>query len=297
MNTQLQHFFATSQTRVESVLKHTLEQNKVVSKRLSAAIHYVVFNGGKRIRPTLCYASALAFGKATHTVDCAAAAIEFLHCYSLVHDDLPAMDDDDLRRGKPTCHIAFDEATAILAGDALQAFAFQVLAQVNPEIPSEQKMRMLISLAIASGSEGVAAGQALDLAATNTECSLEELETIHHYKTGTMISACIDLTAQALGEENSEKHLALRQYAKALGLAFQVKDDILDIEGNTEKLGKNQGADQALNKNTYPRLLGLDAAKQKAQELHQQSLAALKDFGAEAELLRLLSQFVIDRES
>jgi len=230
-------------------------------------------------------------------VNCAAAAIELIHCYSLVHDDLPAMDNDDLRRGKPTCHIAFDEATAILVGDALQAYAFQVLAQLNPEISSQQKLRMLVTRAIASGSEGVAAGQSLDLVSTKQPCNLSQLERIHQFKTGKIISACIDLSAQALHQDMSSKHAALQNYAQALGLAFQVKDDILDVEASTEVLGKKQGADQALNKSTYPNLLGLEDAKIKAKDLYHQAVNALEDFGDEADLLRALAHYVIHRES
>lgn len=290
-------FFEESQNRLETLLEQELHKSKIISKRLSDAIHYSIFNGGKRFRPTLCYATAIALNAKPEQVNCAAAAIELVHCYSLVHDDLPSMDDDDLRRGKPTCHIAFDEATAILVGDALQAYAFQILSQLNPEISSQQKLRMVTSLAIASGSEGVAAGQALDLASTNQLCNLSELERIHRYKTGKIISACIDLSAQALHEDGSNKHRALQEYSYALGLAFQVKDDILDIEGSTEVLGKQQGSDQALNKSTYPNLLGLAQAKEKAEKLHQQAVSALEDFGDEADLLRTLSSYVIHREN
>lgn len=296
-STDIQGFFKESQARLESLLNNTIEKNAIVSSRLSDAIHYCVFNGGKRFRPTLCYATAVALNARMEQVDCAAASIELIHCYSLVHDDLPSMDDDDLRRGLPTCHIAFDEATAILAGDALQAYSFQVLAQLNPEVSSEQKMHMMVSLAIASGSEGVAAGQALDLAATNQTCSLPELELIHRYKTGKIISACIDLSVQALDQEHTPKHKDLIEYGKALGLAFQVKDDILDVEGSTEVLGKTQGSDQALNKNTYPSLLGLDASKEKAEALHQKALDSLDRFGDEANLLRDLSDYVIHRKN
>jgi geranylgeranyl pyrophosphate synthase len=290
-------FFQECQNLLDSILEQELDKTKIVSKRLSDAIHYSIFNGGKRFRPTLCYATAIALDSKPENVNCVAAAIELVHCYSLVHDDLPAMDDDDLRRGKPTCHIAFDEATAILVGDALQAYAFQLLAQINPEISSQQKLRMLTSLAIASGSEGVAAGQALDLASTNQHCELNELERIHQFKTGKIISACIDLSAQALHEDNSDKHKALQEYAQALGLAFQVKDDILDVEASTEILGKTQGADQALNKSTYPNILGLEKAKELAESLHTQALQALSDFDDEADLLRALSDYVIHREN
>ncbi len=294
---ELHSFFSQSQNRVEDVLEDALNNSETISKRLNDAIHYSIFNGGKRFRPSLCYATALALNSEAEQVNCAAAAIELVHCYSLIHDDLPAMDDDNLRRGKPTCHIAFDEATAILAGDALQAYSFQVLLELNPEVSSQQKLRMLNVLARASGFEGMAAGQSLDLNSTDKECNLAELESIHQFKTGKIISACVDLSAIALGQEGSNLHQGLNDYAKAVGLAFQVKDDILDIEGNTETLGKTQGSDLELNKNTYPRLLGLEGAKEKAEALHQTALDALEDFGEEADLLREISSYVIHREN
>lgn len=294
---EIQDFFRESQHQVEQVLQNILGTTGNVAATLNEAIHYSIFNGGKRFRPSLCYATAQALKSDTHKVDCVAAAIEIIHCYSLVHDDLPSMDNDALRRGKPTCHIVYGESNAVLAGDALQAFAFQVLAQLNPEIPSEKKLAMIVELAKASGNEGMAAGQALDLAATNQVCNLEQLERIHRYKTGKIIQACVDLSAQALNMENSQDHLALQRYAQVLGLAFQVKDDILDVEGNTETLGKKQGSDAALNKNTYPRLLGLEKAKLKANELHERALSALNFFGDEADTLRALSHYVIHREN
>lgn len=290
-------FFREGQQQVEKVLKEVLGKTTIVAPELDKAMEYSVFNGGKRFRPCLCYATALALKADTSKVDSVAAAIEIVHCYSLVHDDLPSMDDDALRRGKPTCHIVFGEPNAILAGDALQAFAFQVLAELNPEIPSATKLKMLVELAIASGSEGMAAGQALDLEVTDEVCDLNTLERIHNYKTGKIIQACIDLSAQALGMENSNQHKSLQQYAQFLGLAFQVKDDILDIEGSTETLGKTQGSDAALNKNTYPSLLGLEKAKSKALELHEMAITALNEFGEEAQALRDLSHYVIHREN
>lgn len=295
--TDIKGFFQDSQTRLDKLLEDAFNNTDTISEYLDKAIRYAVFNGGKRFRPALCYASAYALKGPSEQVDCAAAAIELIHCYSLVHDDLPSMDNDELRRGMPTCHIAFDEATAILAGDALQAYAFQLLIQLNPEIPAERKLKMISKLAIASGSEGVAAGQALDLQSTNKPCKAEELERIHSYKTGKIISACIELSVLALDYEQTEQAHALERYGHALGLAFQVKDDILDVEGCTEVLGKNSGADQALNKNTYPSLLGLEGAKQKAEALHQDALSALSNFGPEADLLRALSSYVIHRES
>lgn len=295
--TNIQSFFRQSQEQVEHLLKIELARHSNISSHLNEAIHYSIFNGGKRFRPSLCYATAIALGASAGKVSCAAAAIELIHCYSLVHDDLPAIDNDDLRRGKPTCHKAFDEATAILVGDALQAYSFELLISLNPEIPAAHKLQMTLSLAKACGFEGMAAGQALDIASTNQICSLDQLETIHRFKTGKIISACIDLSAQALAFEGSKQHQALQCYAQALGLAFQVKDDILDIEGSTETLGKNKGADQLLNKNTYPSLLGLIAAKEKAEQLNQKAIAALEIFGSEADLLRDISHYVIHREN
>ncbi len=292
----IQDFFKESQQQVEKVIQEILNSTGNIAPTLNEAIHYSIFNGGKRFRPSLCYATALALNADTSKVDCVAAAIEIIHCYSLVHDDLPSMDDDSLRRGKPTCHIVYGESNAILAGDAMQAFAFQVLIELNPKITTEQKLSMIIELSKASGNEGMAAGQALDLEATNKDCDLEQLERIHRFKTGKIIQACIDLSAIALGQQNTEAHLSLQAYAQALGLAFQVKDDILDVEGNTETLGKNQGADAAMNKNTYPRLLGLENAKFMANELHEKALSAISAFGKEADTLRALSHYVIHRE-
>jgi len=295
--TNIQSFFLNSQEQIEHLLKIELSRRPNISQQLNQAIHYSIFNGGKRFRPSLCYATAIALNSVSEKVDCAAAAIELIHCYSLVHDDLPAIDNDDLRRGKLTCHKAFDEATAILAGDALQAYAFEMLISLNPEIPSAQKLRMALSLAKACGFEGMAAGQELDITNTGKTCTLDQLEIIHRYKTGKMISACVDLSVQALSVDGSERHQALQDYAQALGLAFQVKDDILDVEGSTETLGKNKGADQLLHKTTYPSLLGLEAAKEKAEQLNQQALAALETFGNEANLLREISDYVIHREN
>ena len=295
--TDITDFFSQCQNRVDTVIKQQFQQAESTAPTLSEAMTYAVFNGGKRFRPCLGYACALALGSELNRVDGAAAAIELVHCYSLVHDDLPSMDDDDLRRGKPTCHKAFGEALAILAGDTLQAFAFEILAQSNPEIATEAKLQMVITLAQASGQAGMAAGQALDFESTNRACTLVQLEKIHNYKTGKIISACADLAAIACQHENSPKHLALKEYAAAIGLSFQVKDDILDIEGDTKTLGKKQGSDQGLNKSTYPSLLGLETAREKAQELHIQALAALDIFGEEANTLRSLSHYVITRTS
>jgi len=281
---------------------------------------YSIFNGGKRIRPMLVYAANQAIVN-THSFeeslrhinaeisqefnsgsaqnpfeacDKAAAAVESMHAYSLIHDDLPAMDDDDLRRGQPTCHIAFDEATAILAGDALQCLAFETLAQIR-SLNAEQKLAMINTLAKASGSKGMVAGQAIDTAAADQQLTLAQLQTMHSLKTGALICASVELGARASGHASDLQRQQLGQYASAIGLAFQVQDDILDVTASTATLGKIQGADQAHNKPTYVSLLGLKEAQQKAQDLHQQALAALEHFGAAAKPLRQLSEYIISR--
>ena len=268
--------------------------------QLLNAMKYSLFNGGKRVRPVLVYASAEAISdisKATTTTsDYAAMAVEAIHAYSLIHDDLPAMDDDDLRRGKPTCHIAFDEATAILAGDALQAFAFNILCEAVDADPSIQ-LQMLHTLSHASGANGMVGGQSIDLAAVQQTLTLNQLETMHRLKTGALISASTRLGALSTGIASETQLQALHEYANAIGLAFQVQDDILDVTSDTHTLGKQQGADAALNKPTYIALLGLDAAQQKAKTLHEQALDALSGFDYRADNLRHLSAYIINRRS
>tara|TARA_R110001592_G_scaffold66438_14_gene204054 strand:- start:2753 stop:3598 length:846 start_codon:yes stop_codon:yes gene_type:complete len=260
---------------------------------LSEASLYSLLNGGKRVRATLVYAVAQALGSNIEGLDDIACAIEMVHAYSLVHDDLPAMDNDNLRRGKPTCHIAYDEATAILVGDALQARAFELLANLPGEQDST-KLALIRQLSAAAGPRGMVGGQAIDLAAINQQLDLSALQTMHQLKTGALIRVALSMTAswcQALPDQI----IKLDEYGKAIGLSFQVQDDIIDIESNTETLGKTQGADQALNKPTFPALLGLDGAKALAAELHQRALTALSDFDERADPLRALSHYIIDR--
>ncbi len=264
-------------------------------ERLSEAMRYSSFNGGKRLRPFLVYASCMALGGSLSSADPAAAAVEMVHAYSLIHDDLPAMDDDELRRGKPTCHIAFDEATAILAGDALQSLAFEVLSLPSATVTPALQIEMLCYLAKASGDKGMVAGQSIDMQATGAGLSLDELEQMHSLKTGALICASVRLGALASGVAENEQLMALDNYARAIGLAFQVQDDILDIESDTATLGKAQGADLALGKSTYPALLGLSSSKEKLANLHQQALGALKDFDSKADLLRQLADFIVER--
>ena len=287
-------FSALCLSRVDKALDQQLPDTAIEPSRLHEAMRYATFNGGKRVRPILVYASGLACGSRPEQLDIAACAVELIHSYSLVHDDLPAMDDDDLRRGKPTCHRAYDEATAILVGDALQSLAFRLLTNGQQQLPAETALRMVRLLATASGSRGMAGGQAMDIGAVNRELSLPELEIMHIHKTGALIRASVQLGALAAGG-NEWQQQQLEHYAKAVGLAFQVQDDILDVISDTDTLGKTQGKDAAANKPTYPGLLGLDGAREKARELLDEALAALADFGPEADQLRHLARYVVQR--
>lgn len=264
---------------------------------LHQAMRYAVLGGGKRIRPVLVYSAGAAVGAMPEALDGPACAVEFIHAYSLIHDDLPAMDDDELRHGRPTCHRAFGEALAILAGDALQALAFQVLSQ-DPAMISDSviRMRMLGLLAQAAGSRGLVGGQAIDLAAVGRDdLTLAELENMHIHKTGALIRASVLLGAFSRPEVESTVLERLDRYAKCIGLAFQIRDDILDVVGDTATLGKTQGADRALNKPTYPALLGLDGAREHARALHQEALASLEPLGSEADPLRWLATYIVER--
>lgn len=262
--------------------------------RLFEACDYSLMNGGKRVRAALVYATAEALSTSVseRALDICACAMEMIHAYSLVHDDLPAMDNDDLRRGKPTCHIAYDEATAILVGDGLQSRAFELLASLP--LPAERSLAMIKVLAAASGPRGMVGGQAIDLAAINHHIDLKQLQTMHQLKTGALIRAAISLGAIAAEADDSQQR-KLDVYGAAIGLAFQVQDDIIDIESSTETLGKTQGADAALNKPTFPAFLGLDGAKQLARQLHGEALAALEGFGDSAQSLRLLASYIVER--
>ena len=287
-------FSALCLSRVDKALDQQLPDTAIEPSRLHEAMRYATFNGGKRVRPILVYASGLACSGRPEQLDMAACAVELIHSYSLVHDDLPAMDNDDLRRGKPTCHRAYDEATAILVGDALQSLAFRLLTNGQQQLPAETSLRMVRLLASASGSRGMAGGQAMDIDAVNRELSLPELEIMHIHKTGALIRASVQLGALA-GGGSEEQQRQLGHYAKAIGLAFQVQDDILDVVGDTDTLGKTQGKDAAANKPTYPGLLGLNGAREKARELLDEALAALSDFGPEADQLRHLARYVVER--
>lgn len=294
----LNNFMAQSRQQVDAALEHWLPADNQQPQRLHEAMRYTVFNGGKRIRPFLVYATGHALGIPMIALDGAACAVELIHAYSLVHDDLPAMDDDDLRRGQPTCHITYDEATAILVGDALQTLAFQVVIR-DPKLAgsTQSKLKILDTLASASGSLGMVGGQAIDLESIGKTLSIEDLENMHLHKTGALIRCSICLPALATPNLNPRTFENLDRYAQCIGLSFQIQDDILDEESNTETLGKTQGKDRDHDKPTYPLLLGIDGAKQKAQDLNTQALDALSQFGNEANLLRELSRYIIEREN
>lgn len=284
------------QMRVDNALLERLPPIEGSTTQLPVAMRYAVTNGGKRVRPVLAYATGKALGLPLSRVDTPACSLEMMHAYSLVHDDLPAMDDDDLRRGKPTCHKAFDEATAILAGDALQALAFTILAlNPDPELSDHAKLRMIEQLGSASGADGMAAGQAIDLEAVGRQLSLEELENMHRHKTGALIKASVLLPAMMSDPVDQSVLDRLDAYAGAVGLSFQIVDDILDVVSDTQTLGKTQGADIALNKPTYPALLGLDGARAHAQTMHETALSHLDGLGENFNELRMLSAYIVER--
>ena len=286
------------QQRVDSCLEILFIPPRPQLERLYEAMRYSVMNGGKRVRPLLVYAACEALEGDVALADGAACAVELIHAYSLVHDDLPAMDDDDLRRGQPTTHKAFDEACAILAGDGLQSLAFEALAcdPLNPSDPS-LRLDMLASLARAAGPAGMVGGQAIDLGSVGLKLDRNALELMHRHKTGALIEVSVRLGALASGRADVQKLAALQQYAQAVGLAFQVQDDILDVESDTATLGKHQGADIARDKPTYPSLLGMDSAKAYALELRDLALEAVAPFGPSAEPLRQLACFIVERRS
>ena len=287
-------FLQYSQQRIDQYLNATLPIPGQAEIPLFEAIRYSLFNGGKRIRPLLAYAAANAVGEINPSTDRVAAAVEMIHAYSLIHDDLPAMDNDDLRRGTPSCHIAFDEATAILAGDGLQALAFEQLLEAQ-QLPPQTTLRLLAILTKAAGFDGMVYGQAIDIAAVDQTLTLPQLEHMHRHKTGAMITASVMMGGMTAGA--SERQLGvLKDYGEAIGLAFQVQDDILDATTNTAVLGKQQGSDQARNKPTYLSLLGIDGARQKAAELHSQSLTALASFDERADQLRAIANYIVKRE-
>ncbi|HAI07224.1 MULTISPECIES: (2E,6E)-farnesyl diphosphate synthase [Pantoea] len=286
--------------QVNAALTRFIEPLPFQSSPLVNAMHYGALLGGKRLRPFLVYATGEMLHADPASLDAPAAAVECIHAYSLIHDDLPAMDDDALRRGQPTCHIKYGEDTAILAGDALQTLAFSILTdEPMPGVNAEYRLMMLSELARASGVAGMCGGQALDLAAEGQSVDLVQLEQIHRHKTGALIRAAVRLGALAAGEAGRAALPALDRYADAIGLAFQVQDDILDVVGDTAVIGKRQGADQHLGKSTYPSLLGLEQARAKARDLYQEALDALEILAAQSyntTALQALASFIIERD-
>src|SRR5215470_15573799 len=284
--------------RIEQVLDRCLALPDAGTPRLREAMRYSTLGGGKRLRPALVYLTGESLGATLAELDASAAAVELIHVYSLVHDDLPAMDDDDLRRGRPTCHRAYDEATAILVGDALQALAFAVLANEPPSGASTpSRLEMIRVLARATGTSGMAGGQAVDLAAVGRTLTVTAIEDMHRRKTGALIQGSVLLGALAAGVSEGPRMAALERFGAHIGLAFQIQDDILDVEGDPRVLGKSTGADAAHAKPTYPSTVGLESARVRARELRDAAIAALAPLGSRADSLTQLANFVVARVS
>jgi len=283
-------------TRMEAALAARLPPATTVPARLHEAMRYSVLGGGKRIRPALLFATARTLGLSEDQVEAAACAIELIHVYSLVHDDLPAMDDDDLRRGRPTCHKAFDEATAVLVGDALQPLAFQLLAR-DPALPASPaiRLRLVDILSEASGTFGMAGGQAIDLAVQGQRVDIAQVEDLHARKTGAIIRASVLMAAECVPQLEQSAYAALNEFATAIGLAFQIQDDLLDVLGDVSTLGKATGADRERDKPTHPAIIGIEASQERVHLLHGQALAALSGFGERAAPLRSLADWLLSR--
>ncbi len=288
---------AAYQKRVDAALDKYLPADDPPEHNLAAAIRYSVIGGGKRIRPAMVYAAGEAIGASSDLMDIPACAVEMIHAYSLIHDDLPAMDDDDLRRGRPTCHKAFDEATAILAGDALQALAYEILAKDDhKELTAEHRIEMLSLLTEASGAHGMAGGQAVDLASVGKQLNLGQLEHMHQLKTGALIRASILLGGMCKQNVSKDEIDMLGEYALCIGLSFQIQDDILDVVSDTETLGKPQGSDEKQEKPTFPTIIGLEESRQRAIEQHELALKILEPMDKKADSLRQLSAYIVERQ-
>jgi len=296
MAKEFSSWVADQQSRFEDVLSSLLPSADVAPQRLHAAMRYSVLDGGKRVRPLLAFAAGELAGADVARVNYAAAAVELIHAYSLVHDDMPCMDDDVLRRGKPTCHVEYDEATALLVGDALQSLAFQFLSEQRLSDEPSKQLQMVKLLAVASGSRGMAGGQAIDLASVGKQLTLPELEQMHIHKTGALIRAAILLGAHCGNGLNEVQLDKLDRFGKLIGLAFQVVDDVLDCEADTATLGKTAGKDADNDKPTYVSLLGLQEAKAMAQRLHSEALQSVSEFGDAARRLRELADFIVLRK-
>ena len=294
-NTAFKVWAANMQTRIEGVLDKHLPATNIVPERLHEAMRYSMLGGGKRVRALLAYAAGEFCGADMVKVDVPAASVEMIHAFSLVHDDMPCMDDDDLRRGKASTHKQYGDALALLVGDALQSLAFQLISQDNL-VNSSQKIKMLHMLALASGSRGMAGGQAIDLESMGIPLTRAELETMHIHKTGALIRTAALMGAYCAYRPSEDKVKTVDHFAKSIGLAFQVVDDILDTEADTKTLGKTAGKDARYNKSTYVTILGLSAAKNLADELHANAMAALSFYGREADLLRHIASFITQRQ-
>ena len=291
----LHSFMTARRRRVEDTMLRLLPNNTSAAPRLAEAMTYAAMGGGKRIRPILVYAACELAGGTVEQADVAAAAIELLHTYSLVHDDLPAMDDDDLRRGRATCHRAYDEATAILAGDTLHTLAFEMLSSAG-NYSASQRVALIRTLCRAAGADGMAAGQMQDMQAQGQLQTLAALEEMHYLKTGRLITASLQLGQIASGREDVTLANALTEYGDAIGLAFQVQDDILDVTGSADVLGKSSGADEKLGKSTFPGLIGLDASRQRARQLCDQACAAIEERAPANSMLVALARYIIERQ-
>jgi len=284
------------QKRIDNFLTQQLDNLPINDEKLHKAMRYGLLIGGKRIRPYLAYITGESLGASLSDLDGIAGALECIHAYSLLHDDLPAMDDDDLRRGQPTCHKAFDEATAILAGDSLQTLAFDILANhCFSQAIQQKQIKLIQQLVSASGYQGMCGGQALDLAATNQQIELDKLEKLHSLKTGALLEASVLMGAECAPQATEKDKEALKKYARLIGLAYQVQDDIIDITSTEEQLGKPSGSDLAANKSTYPALLGLQGAQQKAENLFQQALQALTTLPYNTQSLAEFATFIVKR--
>ncbi|PCI08558.1 MAG: (2E,6E)-farnesyl diphosphate synthase [Gammaproteobacteria bacterium] len=297
MSHEFQSLLDNYQKRVNAALDKYLPTEDPPEHNLAKAIRYSVIGGGKRIRPAMVYAAGEAMGVSTDLLDIPACAVEMIHAYSLIHDDLPAMDDDDLRRGKPTCHKAFDEATAMLAGDALQALSYEILAKDDHrQLTPEHRIDMLSLLTEASGAYGMAGGQAIDLASVGKQLTLDELEHMHQLKTGALIRASVLLGGLCKQDISKEETEILSNYSLCIGLSFQIQDDILDVISDTETLGKPQGSDEAQKKPTFPAIIGLAKSKQLALKQHERALKHLEPLDKKADSLRLLSSYIVERQ-
>ncbi len=290
----MENFILNCHKQVNAQLEKILPAADGSAERLYSAIRYSMFNGGKRIRPLLCFGGACAVGQVDENTAKIAAAIEMMHAYSLIHDDLPAMDDDDLRRGKPACHIEYDEGTAILAGDALQSLAFQQLTELD-DLDPLLNLELIRLLVRGSGCQGMVSGQAIDLVSTGEQIDLPQLVEMHRLKTAAMIESSVLMGAFGTGGVDESQIAALRTFSTAIGVAFQIQDDILDVESSTEELGKKQGSDAEGDKSTFTSLLGIESAQANVSELFENSINSLEVFGDRADRLRSIANFIVTR--